>query len=305
MAYTTISQLEQLSKSSLQNSDYILISSDSKSYKINLEDMKVFMTEQFVLEDWVIENKVIDSITNTIHATALQYKVKAAEDLQRGDVVTMCMYQNETLNEPIVRKCPQAQYPIAPAIGIMYEDLYQGEEGAMITAGIFKNINTTAWTQGQILYTGVNGQFITQKPPVGYTQQASALVLSVHETDGDILVLFGAPYEQAHDISYNNTISNLNANTVGSALDEIFSLCDQEIVTLDKVLIVNNEIQLSQLAQGDPIYNVALIRDVQNTNVIDEYTFSVGEYFNKFIFDSADNLNGKYATVSYMGIKVK
>lgn len=305
MSYTTVSKLQQLSKASLQNSDYLLISSGSKSYKINLEDMKVFMTEQFVLEDWVIENKVIDSITNTIHATAVQYKVKAAEDLERGDIVTMCFFQDENLNEPIVRKCNQTQYPITPAIGIMYENLYQGEEGAMITIGIFKNINTSQWVRGQELYTGVNGKFTSEKPPVGYIQQKSALVLSVHETEGDILVLFGPPEQQAQDISYNNSISGLLSNTVSTALDEIFQKCDQELVTLDRILIENNEIQLTQPIQGNGVFNTALIWEDQNTNIVEEYTYEQGEFYDKFIFDNSDNLNGKYATISYMAIKIK
>lgn len=307
MAYISISQLDALNKDTLGNEDYLLISSGTRSHKINVQELKVFMTEQFVLEDWVIENKVIDSITNTIHATAVQYKVKAAENLLRGDVVTLCASAEEALlSEPVVRKCVQANYPIMPAVGIMQQDLATGQEGAMITIGIFKNIDTSAWPRGTILYTGTHGEFTTTKPPVGFVQQQSAFVLNTHETDGDLMVMFGPPLEQAQDISYNNSLSGgLISQTVSTALDEIFTKCDDELITTSRILIANNEAIVPRAIHGNSVNNAALIYDNTSTNVLTEYTCIPGLSYDKFTFDPVDNLNGKYAKFTYLAIKIK
>jgi hypothetical protein len=268
--------------------------------------MKLFMIEQFINEDWTIENKVIDSFTNTIHATAVQHRVKAFENLSRGDIVTLCTSDEEALlSVPIVRKYSQSNLPSSPAVGIMNQDLTVGQYGGMVTIGIFKNIDTSSWTVGTTLYTGINGEFTTEKPQVGFFQQKSAFVLNTHETDGDLIVMFGPPLEQAQDISYNNSSSGLISQTVGTALDEIFTKCDNELITTQRILIANNEALVPSAIHGNSVNNIASIYDDINTNILIEYTCTPSLSYDKFSFDPIDNLNGKYAEFTYLAIKIK
>jgi hypothetical protein len=77
----------------------------------------------------------------------------------------------------------------------------------------------------------------------------------------------------------------------------------QQIVgvsTIDRIPIWNNEITLPTPAIGDIIFGLAMIYDHAESYVFFEATCSLSEDKSKVLFDPADNLNYKYAVVSYL-----
>lgn len=83
----------------------------------------------------------------------------------------------------------------------------------------------------------------------------------------------------------NNVITNQN-NT--------------ELITTERLLIQNNEITLNKISLGDIVHNSALIFDSLESNYFTEYSCLINSDGTKVLFESADNLNNKYAIISYL-----
>lgn len=73
-----------------------------------------------------------------------------------------------------------------------------------------------------------------------------------------------------------------------------------EIITTEKILISNNEINLQKTALGDIVHNMALVFDNLNSIYYTEYSCTINPTGNKVLFEQSDNLNGKYAIISYL-----
>jgi hypothetical protein len=303
--YTTVSQLDALSSGTTQNSDLLLVTSGDKSYKMRIDDLKNFMNVQFVLEDWMFENKTITSITNTIHATALHFEAIAEVDILKGQIVTMQPYTHNDAGDSPLPHVILADNRYGPALGVAKQDLQAGESGAFMTGGIFTYVgyDLSQFNNGQILWLGQDGQFTNVKPVSLVTHQACGFVMHNGVGDSAVMLSFQSVEPQGHDVALAGYEYGLQATNVEAAIAEMFSKCNQELVTLDKVQIANNKLTLTNVVDGDVVQGYALIRDSLSTNIIDEYTCTVGQFFNTIEFDTADNLNGKYATVTYLAAK--
>ena len=304
--YTTVGQLDTLTSSNTQNSDYLLVTSGAQSYKMRIDDLKNFMNVQFVLEDWMFENKTITSISNTIHATAMHFEAIATVDIQRGQIVTMVPYaHDQAAGDSPLPLVGLADNMLGPALGIAKQNMLAGESGAIMNAGIFRydGYDLSQYNNGQILWLGNNGEFTGIKPQSLVTHQACGFVLHNGAGDSAAMISFQSVEPQGHDVALAGFEYGLQATNVEAAIAEMFSKCNQEIVTLDRVQIANNKLALTNVVDGDIIQGYAIIRDTLLTNVIDEYTCTVGAQYNTIEFDPTDNLNGKYATVSYLAAK--
>lgn len=338
MAYTTISQLPLGTVQTLNSEDYLLVSSGSASYKVDLNTVKDFMASIYNLDDFVIENKDITSISNTIHATSLHYKTLAGvAGLKRGDLVTLLPHDHELMDSlglPDLPAVQKADNRYAPAIGIV-KSVHEGNDWVLesdtfeketsdqwdvvvvTVAGIFTPFDTSTMNDGEILWLGEDAQFTTTKPindqsESGFRmQQACGFTLFTCPADdpehnGAIQVLFANPEQHAHDVFYNgweytNEKYTLQSKDVESAISEVFYKSHQHLVTLDHFEIVDNKIDLSILADGDIVYGSARIWDTDTGTVYEEFTCEVGSLYNTIEFDPVDNLSGKFATLTYIG----
>ena len=92
--------------------------------------------------------------------------------------------------------------------------------------------------------------------------------------------------------------------TLKDKIDELehqaVSQTNTKIITTPHLLITNNKITLPKIALGDIIFNTARIYEINDYGVFTEYNCSVNVEGTEVIFDAIDNLNGKYAIVSYM-----
>ena len=75
-----------------------------------------------------------------------------------------------------------------------------------------------------------------------------------------------------------------------------------ELVTTERLQIFNNQILLPFKVHGDIVNDYALIFDDRTTIVVREFTCKISADGFSVEFDPNDNVNGKYAVVSYMTI---
>ena len=114
----------------------------------------------------------------------------------------------------------------------------------------------------------------------------------------------GNEYLMITDENNNSTKIKMStfAEYIGNVIITPMNTNKLEIISTDKILIENNKIHLPYKASGDIINNMALVYE-DSSEVYTEYSCLCGEDGMSAIFDSSDNLNGKYATVSYLTAK--
>lgn len=134
-------------------------------------------------------------------------------------------------------------------LGIATETIPNGSTGKITHFGKVNDINTSAWSDGQVLYvsTSVVGGLTATKPTSGLAQPVAFVVYS-HATNGILAVRVDSLDENAFAaladnetvsgtwtfssdplISYDNTTSGLTATDVHSAIDEIDGNLDTHI----------------------------------------------------------------------------
>src|SRR5574344_518752 len=101
----------------------------------------------------------------------------------------------------------------------------------------------------------------------------------------------------------NNNSAKIKMSTfteyIGNAIVSSINNSKSKIKSTDKILIKNNKITLPYKASGDIINNKALVYE-DSSEVYTEYSCLCSEDGMNVIFDSSDNLNGKYAKVTYL-----
>ncbi|MEA2112441.1 MAG: hypothetical protein U9P50_00500 [Patescibacteria group bacterium] len=157
-----------------------------------------------------LTNKTLDDYTNHIHADALHFRVKATEDIDKGQPVTITgwnvgesAYEVELANQ---------QNNVAN--GLASTNMLNGEFGMMEQSGTLVDIDTSAWSEGLILYLDGTGILTDIEPTTGYSQPIAYVVRS-HAINGALQVNADYPKQDAYDVRYN-TINN-----VGDELDKI------------------------------------------------------------------------------------
>lgn len=136
-------------------------------------------------------NKTLDSITNTIGADHVHYKVRNASGatILAGTIVTASGTQPGT---DYIQIIPVTDAQTQIALGIVHTNLANNGTGLVVNVGVHDNTNTGAWTVGTVLYPNNAGWLTTTKPTSGQ-YQACAIVLRQHATSGTLLCEFTNP----------------------------------------------------------------------------------------------------------------
>jgi hypothetical protein len=161
----------------------------------------------------VITNTTIDSITNHVGADHIHYKVKATENLVKGNVVKVIGY-NAGEDAFRVAKVTSAS---DIAIGVVYQAIADGDYGSIINTGALEGINTSAFAIGTVLYPNTSGGFTTTKPTTG-RYQALAYVVRSGNNNGTILIEASEPQPTSlsqftNDSGYITGITSGNVTT--------------------------------------------------------------------------------------------
>lgn len=78
------------------------------------------------------------------------------------------------------------------------------------------------------------------------------------------------------------------------------SLNSYKLITTEKILIIGNKITLPTQAFGDCIFNMAKVFDDLDNQVYYEFSCIINTSGEEGIFDIEDNLDKKYAIISYL-----
>lgn len=158
-----------------------------------------------------LENKIIDSITNTVGSDHVHYKVRNASGstIAIGTVITAMGTQPGT---DYIQVMPVTDPTTQVAIGLAHTTLLNNGVGLCISRGVRDNVNTDAWAVGTILYPNTAGGFTTVKPASGM-YQACAYVMRQHISSGTLLVNFIEPKTIASttvagEVRLNDTLSS-------------------------------------------------------------------------------------------------
>jgi hypothetical protein len=161
----------------------------------------------------VITNTTIDSITNHVGADHIHYKVKATENLVKGNVVKVIGY-NAGEDAFRVAKVTSAS---DVAIGVVYQAIADGDYGSIINTGVLEGVNTSAFAIGTVLYPNTTGGFTSTKPTTG-KYQALAFVVRSGNNNGTILIEASEPQPTSlsqftNDSGYITGITSGNVTT--------------------------------------------------------------------------------------------
>ena len=105
-------------------------------------------------------------------------------------------------------------------LGIMTQDVLPGADGKATTFGKIRQINTSAWNDGDVLYcsTTVAGQLTNVKPSTPAYVIPTAFVIH-SATNGTIAVRVPTLHE-AEEVNFDNSGTTLSATNVESAIKE-------------------------------------------------------------------------------------
>lgn len=167
-----------------------------------------------------IENVIIDSFTNTVGADHIHYKIKANENIARGDVLKYVGWNAGANAIEVVKTSSVSDV----AIGMSDDDLTTGSFGLAVVVGTTEGFDTSAYTAGTILYSNGAGGLTATKPTTG-TYQACAFVIRRQSVNGAFLVNFSNPvYVEASTNTANTAVirdgsGNFSAGTIAAALN--------------------------------------------------------------------------------------
>ena len=107
-----------------------------------------------------------------------------------------------------------------PAIGVIYTaGMSAGDFGMAVSNGLFKKINTIAYSAGQILYPNTSGGFQTtpSTAPNAYNQPLAYVVRS-HAVNGEIMINVGQKEKQDQTITLTGDVTGSGTGSFAATL---------------------------------------------------------------------------------------
>ena len=136
-----------------------------------------------------------------------------------------------------------------------------------------------------------NGTFISPTSGVWFVDYYAGIVhFESAYTPADLG--YGKPKISVY-VYIGKTVADLISNVMNTQ-------SNLNIITSEKLLIQNNKILLNYKCKGDVIFNKALIYDNTNSEYFTEYSCNSSPDGTFISFNPLDELNDKFATVSYL-----
>ena len=157
--------------------------------------------------------------------SAVEVKIRAvkasAGTLNPGQVVHAAGW-NVGLSVPQVELADSSNSALMPAIGIVETTITNSTIGSIVLIGSLSGINTSAWTEGTILYVGSAGSLVNARPTGTAIVQAIAEVIRSNVTTGVLSVYASdAPYDLPNLSQDNLWIGDANAHPVETTLTSV------------------------------------------------------------------------------------
>jgi len=251
--------------------DYVEVTLPSSvEFKINITEPKVELGEQvteFVptsrfsdnytkeeIESFPITmtNKTLNDITNFIGANHIHYKVKATEDLVKGDLVKVTGY-NAGEDATEVAKVTATTDVV---FGIVENDMLNETFDKITQNGTVDGLDTSLYPENTILYSNGTGGFTDVQPTTGY-YQALALVLKSNANVGAVYFVASEPVR-----SNGQLLEDLRTNT-----DFVKSNCIAWVSSTDTGTIESSYGVASVTNDATGEYTINYIDQVNTTSV--------------------------------------
>ena len=173
-----------------------------------------------------LTNKTLTDTSNVIHADQLHYKVKADENILKGQPVK---YDSFNVGQNAIN-VSLADHMLDVSIGLAEEDISQGSFGNIITAGVLDHVDTTDFNEGEILYVNGQGLLTGVEPTSGFAQPI-ALCLKSQQNNGALQVLADYPKQPSTDVRNDSNVSGANVtealNNLSSSLTGAYATAEQ------------------------------------------------------------------------------
>ena len=154
-------------------------------------------------------------VDDAIKAVTITAKVNEAGGITKGQVVFI---SGATGGFPQVSLADNTDFAKSDVLAVATETKTNGQNIAITLSGLVENIDTSAYTEGAILYLGTSGN-ITETHPTGINAvQRIGHAVKINASTGSILVeLDGLTVINDHDGIMRHQIVNQNAGTSASA----------------------------------------------------------------------------------------
>ena len=182
-----------------------------------------------------LTNKTLTDSSNAIHADQLHFRIKADENLLKGQPVK---YDSFNVGQNAINVSLSNQLTDV-SIGLAEENIPQGSFGNIITAGVLDHVDTTDFNEGEILYVDGLGQLTGVEPTGGYSQPI-AICLKSQQNNGALQVLASYPKQPSTDVRNDSNVSGLN---VTEALNNLSSSLTGSYATAEQGLLADSAIQ--------------------------------------------------------------
>lgn len=233
-----------------------------------LDDIEQWI-EEYPTREEVLINKTLISETNNIYAKAVTVKIKASNSITKGDAVTVINYEESTNSYVVIKTNNNNNI----ANGISMQSLANTENGLMIVFGLFKGLDTSGYSANSILYVSSTGTLTTTQPTEGFKQPIGYTLNSL--SVGSILVTAGYPKQDAWDVSFDDTVTQLagEEETVADVQTAIEKLnvvlkeyTDNKISALigDAPELLNTLAELAEALNNDEEFSSNLLQAISN-----------------------------------------
>ena len=154
-------------------------------------------------------------VDDAIKAVTITAKVNEAGGITKGQVVFI---SGATGGFPQVSLADNTDFSKSDVLAVATETKTNGQNVAITIAGLVENIDTSAYTEGVVLYLGTSGN-ITETHPTGINAvERIGHAVKINASTGSLLVeLDGLTVINDHDGIMRHQIVNQNAGTSASA----------------------------------------------------------------------------------------
>lgn len=213
--YTSITGLPDLEE--VTGNEYLLTTNESlESNRLQLLALAQYVNDATSALPETLKNKIIDDITNYVHANAVHHYGVAVQPIPKGSPVKLVFDSNDSKYKIGISSGTNEKI-----VGIAEENIAYGATGKYIMMGELTNFDTSAWSKGDELYL-FNGLITNEKPEdgeivnIGYVLESS--------TSGSILILNiqGAP--AGKDILISTAGLSFYASTLQEAIEHFDSV---------------------------------------------------------------------------------
>lgn len=263
MSYTTIMDLQEKLKSDLLGSEYLLITDPDQSYKASLNTINEVLLELSASEFQQLTNKVIDDVTNFVHANAIHFYAKAVQTIPKGAPIKMVQNSDELYVYVDIAGDNDV------VIGIAEQTFAGDSVGAIMSMGVLTGIDTTQFNEGDFVYSA-GGGLTNVRPSVGRGQLVGYVINVGNEVEGKLLVSTSG--SDAYQIVFNNANTNIQANNVQDAIIEV----DNRVNSLEE--IVFQQATAPTIEQGASDGDIWMDTTTNTLNVYREYPIGTGVY---------------------------